>query len=297
MPRDARIDLRDPFRAASWQTRRMRTSLGVLLVLAGCGSTASRCGSEAGPHGDPTSDVAASSIRLPPRDGKLDYQLGGAYPPPAGVAIVVRDRKAPPVPGIYNICYVNGFQIQPDEAGTWTSRYPELILRDDAGRPVVDTTWNEMLIDVRAARRSAVAAIVGAWISECRIAGFDAVEIDNLDSYTRSGGRLVATDAVAMMTALSGAAHAAGLAIAHKNAVDLVAQRSVLGTDLAITEECNRYAECDEFRAGYDDRVLMIEYRREDFTAGCAAYPRLSIVLRDPKLVAPSDPAYVYDSC
>jgi hypothetical protein len=162
---------------------------------------------------------------------------------------------------------------------------------------VVDAEWNEMLIDVRAARRGAVAAIVGAWISDCRIAGFDAVEIDNLDSYTRSGGRLVETDAIAMMAAFSAAAHAAGLAIAQKNAVELVARRSLLGTDFAIVEECNRHAECDEFRAGYLDRVLVIEYRREDFTAGCAAYPRLSIVLRDLKLVAPPDPAYVYDDC
>lgn len=275
----------------------MRTPLGILLVLGGCGSAASRCGSEAGRQGDPAGDVAVGSIRLPPRDGKLDYQLGGAYLPPAGVAIVVRDHKAPPLPGVYSICYVNGFQIQPDEASTWISRYPELILRDDAGRPVIDATWNEMLIDVRAARRGAVAAIVGAWISDCRRAGFDAVEIDNLDSYTRSGGRLVEADAVAMMAAFSGAAHAAGLAIAHKNAVELIARRSALGTDFAITEECNRYSECDEFRAGYLDRVLMIEYRREDFTAGCAAHPGISIVLRDRQLVAPPDPAYVYDSC
>ena len=48
-----------------------------------------------------------------------------------------------------------------------------------------------MLIDVSTpAKRAGVAAIVGGWIDGCKAAGFDAVEIDNLDSYARSAGRL-----------------------------------------------------------------------------------------------------------
>jgi hypothetical protein len=43
--------------------------------------------------------------------------------------------------------------------------------------------------------------------------------------------------------------------------------------------------------------VLVIEYRRADFNAGCAAYPNLSIVLRDVNLVTPGQGAYVYDGC
>ena len=64
------------------------------------------------PGGD---DGTSAMVTLPPVGGKLDYQLGGAYPPPAGVTIVSRDRNERRRAGLYNICYVNGFQIQPDE--------------------------------------------------------------------------------------------------------------------------------------------------------------------------------------
>lgn len=254
----------------------MTPALGAVAILGACGS---------------------AGLRLPPVDARFDYQLGGAYPPPDGAAVVVRDRRATPAPGVYNICYVNGFQIQPEDAAAWRSQHPDLILRDRHGQPLRDEAWNETLIDVRATRRGAVAEIVGAWIAGCKAAGFDAVEIDNLDSYTRSGGLVQDTDAVATMALFSGAAHAAGLAIAQKNAAALVARRAQLGTDFAIAEECSRYAECDAYRDAYAGHVLVIEYRREDFRAACAAYPGLSIVLRDRPLSRPGDPGYVFDSC
>ena len=103
-----------------------------------------------GSHGDdaasfedaPSSDGSGSgaNVSLPPLDGKLDYQLGGAYTPPAGVTIVSRDREAAPADGIYNICYVNGFQIQPAEESFWTSQHPDLILRDGNGTPITIRT-------------------------------------------------------------------------------------------------------------------------------------------------------------
>jgi hypothetical protein len=40
--------------------------------------------------------AASPAVVLPPADGQFDYQLGGAYPPAPGVAIVDRDRSAPP---------------------------------------------------------------------------------------------------------------------------------------------------------------------------------------------------------
>ena len=70
-----------------------------------------------------------------------------------------------------------------------------------------------------------------------------------------------------------------------------------MGTDFAVAEECDRYSECDTYTGAYGDHVLVIEYRRRDFATGCAAYPQLSIVLRDLDLVAPNDKAYVYDGC
>jgi hypothetical protein len=283
----------------------MRCALLVLcgFCVAGCGSTApgapgdASAGSPDGPT-VPGDGSAGATPRLPPLNAAFDYQLGGAYAPPAGVAIVSRDRTAAIAPGVYNICYVNGFQIQPDEAAVWQSQHAELILRTANGAPVIDAEWNEMLIDVSTpAKRTQVAAIAGEWIAGCQRAGFDAVEIDNLDSYTRSKGLLSQDNAVAMMRVMADAAHAAGLAIAQKNSTDLVVRKAELGTDFAVAEQCDEFSECDTYRAGYGDHVLVIEYARTAFDAGCAAFPALSIVLRDLELVPPGDPGYVYQGC
>lgn len=271
----------------------------VVMALAACGSCGAAVRHE---NVDGRADIRAGGAGLrplPPVNGGLDYQLGGAYAPPAGVTIVARDRTATPAAGAYSICYVNGFQIQPDEVGWWTAQHPELILRDEAGQPVVDPDWDEVLIDVGTpAKRAAVAAIVGGWIDGCAATGFDAIEIDNLDAYTRSGGRLREGDALAAMRLFADRAHARGLPIGQKNAAELAARRGELGTDFAVAEECNRYDECDAYTAAYDDHVLVIEYRRADFTAGCAAWgARLSIVLRDLELVPAGAAGYVFDGC
>lgn len=301
-------------------------ALGLALALSGCDSSA---GTDTGvdPSGDaplrdapgldapaadapgldvpgadvPSADTAgtdAGTLRLPPANAALDYQLGGAYPPPAGVGIVSRDRTASPAPGLYNVCYVNGFQIQPDEEAFWMTEHPDLILRDAGGAPVIDPDWDEMLIDVRTPeKRAAVAAIVGGWIDGCADAGFDAIEVDNLDTFSRSMGLIAEDDCVAQMALFSARAHARGLAIAQKNSAELVGRRAELGTDFVVAEECNRYDECDVYTAAYGDAVLVIEYRRADFDAGCAAFPELSIVLRDLNLVPAGRGGYVYDGC
>ncbi len=241
---------------------------------------------------------ARGMLRLPPANAGLDYQLGGAYAPPRGVAIVSRDRTERPAPGLYNICYVNGFQTQPGEEAFWLEDHPTLVLRDRAGDPVIDPDWDEMLLDVTTpAKRAELAAVVGDWIAGCALAGFDAVEIDNLDTYSRSGGLIDQADAVAFMRLLSDRAHAEGMAIAQKNSAEIVDRRVEMATDFAVVEECNRWDECDVFTAAYGDGVLIIEYRRADFDAGCAAYPGLSIVLRDLNLTTPGDRAYVYEGC
>jgi hypothetical protein len=280
----------------------MTRRLVILLALAACrsgGGDDAMSTDDASNGGDGSGDGAGSAaVTLPPLDGKLDYQLGGAYSPPTGVTIVSRDREAAPAAGIYNICYVNGFQIQQAEESFWTGMHADLILRDGNGSPVIDQDWNEMLIDVSTpAKQQAVAAIVGGWIDGCATAGFNAVEIDNLDSYSRSGGRLTEDNAVATMTLFSQAAHGKGLAIAQKNSSEIVARKAELGTDFVVAEECNRYSECDTYRAGYGDHVLVIEYRQQDFNIGCATYPQLSIVLRDLNLVTPAQGGYLYDGC
>ena len=158
----------------------------------------------------------------------------------------------------------------------------KLVLRDGNNEPVIDVDWDEMLLDTSTPeKRAALAVIVGGWIAGCEQAGYQAVEIDNLDSYSRSLGLLDQDQAVAFMALLSAEAHARGLAIAQKNSTELLPRRAEMGTDFAVSEECSHYDECGDYVATYGDAVLMIEYSDADFAKGCAAYPQMSIVRRD----------------
>jgi endo-alpha-1,4-polygalactosaminidase (GH114 family) len=248
--------------------------------------------------GCPTTNPPPSAA-LPPANGMLDYQLGGAYPPAGDVEIVSRDRTASPDPARYNICYVNGFQTQPGEDAMWLTDHPELLLRDSSGAPVIDPEWpDEFILDVSTTQKRAdIAAIVGAWIDGCASAGFQAVEIDNLDTYTRFPDSLSEDAAVAMARTFADRAHDAGLAIGQKNAAELIDRRAATTFDFAVVEQCNEFTECDEFVAGYGDQVYVIEYMREPFEAGCEQFPQLSIVLRDVEVAVPGSPTYVRDAC
>ncbi len=247
----------------------------------------------------PGDDGGATTFALPPENGGLDYQLGGAYPPPSGVTIVSRDRTEAPAAGLYNVCYVNGFQIQPGDEAMWMSSHDLAVLRDGAGDPVIDVDWNEILLDTRTeASRAEILSVIGPWIDGCAADGFDAVEIDNLDTYSRAMGLLTENENVTMVRLFADRAHAAGLAIAQKNSSELVPRRAEMGTDFVVSEECNRYDECDVYIGAYGTHVLMIEYRMQDFTAGCSAYgSAYSIVLRDRNLVPAGAGAYVFDGC
>jgi len=250
-------------------------------------------GETGGAGGEPSS----KTVQLPPANAPFDYQIGGAYPPPAGVRVVSRDRNSAPAAGIYNVCYVNGFQAQPDEDSFWNA-HADLLLKDKSGKPVIDTDWNETLLDTSSeAKRAALGEIVGGWIAGCATSGFDAVEIDNLDSYSRSQGLLSQENNVAFMQLLASAAHAHGLAIAQKNSSDLLDRVAQLGTDFAVAEECNRYDECADYQAAYGNLVFVIGYRPQDFQKGCTNFPELSIVLRDLDVSTPGSSSYVYQGC
>jgi hypothetical protein len=223
-----------------------------------------------------------ATVTAPPPNALFDYQIGGNHPPPAGARVVTRahETKAP-VPGLYNVCYINGFQAQSADESWWLGTHRDLVLQS-GGRPVKDTEWNELLLDTStAAKRAGLAEVVGGWMTGCRDAGFQAVEIDNLDSYGRSGGRLTEDEGVAYLRLLADRAHRLGLAVGQKNAPELAGRRSALGTDFAVAEDCNRYDECDAFTRSYGDHVLVVEYQRSAFVKGCAQWPQLSIVLRD----------------
>jgi hypothetical protein len=269
-----------------------------LLAVAGCGTKADTEDPSDATPGQSPSQVPASqkpaptAVRLPPPHAGFDYQIGGAYPPPRGVRVVSRDRTASPAPGLYNICYVNAFQAQPGDEKTWPA---DLLLRDGNGEVVIDQDWNEALLDIgTAAKRARVATRIDQWIDGCAAKGFDAIEPDNYDSYTRSDNLLSAQDATAFVTLLSAHAHARHLAIGQKNTLDLAGQRGRTGLDFAVTEECGQYDECDAYATAFDNHVLDVEYTDSGLRKALAGYgDRLSIVRRDRDVSTPDNPGYV----
>ncbi|MDN4613387.1 endo alpha-1,4 polygalactosaminidase [Leifsonia sp. F6_8S_P_1B] len=271
--------------------------LGGALVLALAG-----CSGVPDPASAPASPSAHATPRLPDPSAGFDYQLGGAYPPPTGVQTVARDRTAEPAGAGYDICYVNGFQTQPDASERFAQQHPDLLLQTGDG-PLVDPGWpDEYLYDTSTeARRDALAALVGPWIEGCARAGFDAVEIDNFDSYTRSKGALTADDNVALAAAYAAIAHRHGLAIAQKNTADQSERLRGLGYDFAVAESCVVYDECAAYTSVYPV-LLDVEYTDElgegGFSAACAERDeRTAMILRDHDLRTPGDTGYAYRAC
>lgn len=225
---------------------------------------------------------AESPPRVPilPSNVDVDYQLGGGSAPAKRVGVVTRDRKESPVPGRFSICYVNAFQTQPGEKRLWR-RHPDLVLRR-AGRPVSDPLWpQEWILDLRTpATRRALAAMMDRWIAGCARKGFDAVEFDNLDTWTRFGPELRRSHAIAYARLLVRSAHRHGLAAGQKNWVEWNG-RSV-GFDFAVAESCGRWRECRGYSAHYGTRWFAVEYRRADFNRACRAVgSQVAVVLRD----------------
>jgi hypothetical protein len=239
--------------------------------------------------------LALAPVVVPP-DANVawDYQIGGARTPPAGVGIVDRDRAASPS-GLYDICYVNAFQTQPDERSFWRKQHRSRLLLRHNGSLVVDGQWNEILLDVgTSTKRHRLTRIVGRWIDGCAAAGFDAVELDNLDSWTRSRHELRRRDARTFATSLVAVAHADGLAVAQKNAAELLGSKDAIGFDFAIVEECAKYHECREFVDAYSGRALLVEYRQKWFDAACTRVgAEVAVVLRN-RNVTPGGP---YETC
>lgn len=248
-----------------------------------------------------TAPVASADPRLPPVTGSFDYQLGEAYDT-AGLTVVARDSTATPMPGAYDICYVNGFQTQPGDGPRWLRDHPSALLRD-GGQPVTDPDWpDEYILDPSTApQRASILAVLGPVLSHCADEGFDAVEVDNLDTFTRFAG-VDRAGALELARTYARIAHERGLAIGQKNAAESteVGHREV-GFDFAVAEECAAYDECDRYRAVYGDHVLQIEYTDDlpaPFHEVCASPDRAPLtILRDRDLVAPGGAGYAYEQC
>ncbi|WP_420705558.1 endo alpha-1,4 polygalactosaminidase [Streptomyces sp. NRRL F-5126] len=243
-----------------------------------------------------TTAAASTGVTLPPAHAGFDYQIGGAYKPPAGVKVVSRDHSASPAAGLYNICYVNAFQAQEGAEGDWDS---DLLLRDANGKVVYDDGWDEAVLDIRtAAKRERIAAKVDGWIDSCASKGFQAVEPDNFDTFTRFPELLTSNEAEAFIKLLSDHAHAKGLAIAQKNTSELAGDHAGNGLDFAIAEECGRYDECGVYTSAYGDHVIAIEYTAAGLRKTCSGYgDRISVVRRDVDVSPIGSDGYLRQTC
>lgn len=245
---------------------------------------------------------ASAAVVAPPVNATFDYQIGGSYRPDDAVAVVDRDRLARPAPGKYNICYLNAFQVQPEELKWWKRHHPGLLLRK-GGKLVKDKDWNEVLLDTSSTRkRRGIAAVVNRWTVACGSRGYRAVEFDNLDSNVRSRGRLRLTDNLKLARLVVRYAHRIGLAAGQKNAVELGARgRTVAGFDFAIAEECERYRECDQYQAVYGRHVIEIEYTDYPaavFARACRARgAQISIIRRDREIRQRGRKGYYFRFC
>ncbi|PZX56379.1 glycosyl hydrolase family 114 [Cereibacter changlensis] len=181
----------------------------------------------------------------------------------------------------------------------------DLLVPGPAGAPLADPGWpDEFLLDISTVEsRAANLAQVLPSIRTCADKGFDAVEFDNLDSYTRAEGRLSLDDAVTFASLLVSAARDHGLASGQKNTPELDRRgRDEVGFGFAVVEECHRWGECAAYTDIYGaGQVLGIEYTvdlRGSFADACADPDRPeSLILRDRKLAAAGAAGHVFQAC
>ena len=132
---------------------------------------------------------------------------------------------------------------------------------------------NENWLDVRDA---SVRAVIEARLDLAAEKGCDGVEPDNVDGYMNdSGFDYTAADQLDFNRFLAEAAHARGLLVGLKNALDQVP--ALVGSfDFAVNEQCFEYDECDALQPFLDagKPVFNAEYAeslRDDHVELCAA--------------------------
>ena len=141
-----------------------------------------------------------------PADTDVDYQLAArrrCRRTSASWCATAGPRRD----GRYNVCYVNGFQTQPDEQRFWKKRTA-------AGAQARRPAGRRRGVGRVAARHPhegearALARIVGRWTDGAPTTASTAVEYDNLDSFTRSHRLLERRHAIAFARLLVRRAHA-----------------------------------------------------------------------------------------
>jgi len=150
------------------------------------------------------------------------------------------------------VCYI--------DAGTWepyrsdASQFPDSVL----GNKMQD--WNEKYLDIRS---PIVRMLMGKRMDSAKAKGCDAVEPDNMDSYTaKSGFSLTRKDELDYLHFWSLWVHHRGMKVALKNNAELVNSISPQ-FDFAIAEQCFDYQECTSYAPFIKQgkAVLVAEYK------------------------------------
>lgn len=157
--------------------------------------------------------------------------------------------------GIYVVCYIEVGSYNRVRADAYRfTAVPGLIGNPYAGYP--DEWW----IDVR--RTDALMPIMNARLDQAQAKGCQGIEPDLDDSYTSDTGfPLTQDDSVAYLNLLVQAAHLRGMSMGLKNGPAMAVRVASL-TDWALNEECNRFAECDGYKAfiALNKAVFQVEF-------------------------------------
>ena len=184
----------------------------------------------------------------------------------------------------------------------WLAHRRAALLNDADGEPVTDPDWpDEYVLDPSTPeQRATILDALTPVIAGCAGRGFDAVEFDNLDTFTRFPS-IAKAGALELARAYVGLAHDHGLAAGQKNAAEHTSELRALGFDFAVAEECAAFGECGDYTRGYGRHVLQVEYADNlptPFASICALPNRAPLtILRDRDLVASDAPGHVYQQC
>lgn len=179
--------------------------------------------------------------------------------------------------GGYAICYFNAGAFE-----QWRSdaaRYPQVLL----GRPLHG--WaGERWVDIR--RLDLLMPILEARMDACASKGFDAIDPDNVDGWAnQTGFALTQQHSIALVQAMARAAHARGLAMGLKNAVEIIPQVAN-DVDFGVNEECVQLGECGAYLQllNQGKAVFHVEYTGTLSQVCAARNPRMSTLIKDTRL-------------
>ncbi|WP_232547020.1 endo alpha-1,4 polygalactosaminidase [Propioniciclava soli] len=251
--------------------------------------TAAPVAASGGPSASPAAETAGATPEVWAPEQGAPWQIAYAEMPALEPGVGVYDVDGEDAPadwvaaaeasGARTICYVNagGWEDWRSDADAFPAPVLGEPLDDWEGERWLDTRQLDVLLPIMTARLDA-----------CAAKGFDAVDPDNVDGYgAETGFDLTRGDTVAYVRALAEAAHARGLSLGLKNAVEVLPELGGV-VDFAVNEECVAYAECDAYAPMLADgkAVFHIEYAG-DAAAVCAAVPAgFSTVLKDDELTA-----------